>query len=76
MSADVVAESLSTTNPIKLGQDGRIRCKIPDVACSCADGTCENATLELRLCPLCGARAAAFVCSMRGCPVNGGAAHA
>lgn len=29
----------------------------------------------LRTCPKCGARAVAFNCSERGCPVNGGAAY-
>jgi len=29
----------------------------------------------VRTCPKCGAKAAAFICAERGCPVNGGAAH-
>ena len=30
---------------------------------------------EIRTCPKCGAKGAAFICSARGCPVNGGAAY-
>lgn len=34
-----------------------------------------NADITLIRCSKCGAKAAAFVCSTPGCPVNGGAAY-
>ena len=36
---------------------------------------CGGVDLPIRRCSKCGANGVAFVCSVPGCPVNGGAAH-
>lgn len=36
---------------------------------------CDAGKIDLRTCPKCGSKGVAFICSERGCPVNGGAAY-